>query len=283
MPTSGLDRLRVWDRFAPLDAPPRVPAAARPWTVDCGLWLTLSAAGDVEGSFAAVQQLLPYLAAQLAERRTNPRHDMLSDIVALRFDGEPLPETDALMLTFLLMQAGHETTIGAIGGMLFHVGSNPELKARLLANPSLIPLAVEEALRLEAPLMGLGRILTTDATMEGVTMPKGDRVMLMFGAANRDETVFEDPETFVVDRTNNRHMAFGSGVHRCLGAPLARLEMRVVLEEVLQRMPGVHIVDGDAVEVRYSFNRAYRRLDVRGDLGPSAGSRSVADGHSSAS
>src|SRR5271170_762444 len=133
--------------------------------------------------------------------------------------------------------------------MLYRVAKDAGVRDRLLADPSLVASAVEESLRLETPLMGLGRIITKDTTLAGVAMPEAERVMLLYGAANRDPSVFEDPEVFEVDRTNNHHFGFGFGIHRCVGAPLARLEMRVVLEEVLRRMPGIRLVSDDLVRV----------------------------------
>jgi cytochrome P450 len=187
---------------------------------------------------------------------------LLSDIVAINVDGVSISTEDAISLAFLILAAGHETTVGAIGGMLYHVAKSAQLRARLLADPSLVPSAVEESLRLEPPLMGLGRMLLSDTTVAGVTMPEAERVMLLFGAANRDPTVFEGAEEFNIDRGNNRHLAFGVGVHRCVGAPLARLEMRVVLEEVLRRMPEIRLESDDDVRVNYQFARSYQNLPV---------------------
>ena len=131
--------------------------------------------------------------------------------------------------------------VGGIGGLLYRVAKDNDVRDRLLADPSLVPSAVEESLRLETPLMGLGRTTTVDTTVGGVAVPQAERVMLLYGAANRDPAVFEDPELFNPDCTNNHHLGFGYGIHRCVGAPLARLEMRVVLEEVLRRMPGIRL------------------------------------------
>ncbi len=225
-------------------------------------FLRAGAEGDPDAAMALVMELVVYLSEKLADRRANPGDDMLTDIVRVEVDGRPLTDDEAVSLAFLLLAAGHETTVGAIGGMLYHVARDRTTRDRLLDDPSLVPLAVEEALRLEPSLMGLGRMSLEDVTVRGVTIPKGERVMLLFGAANRDEAVFEDAEEFHVDRPNNRHLTFGSGIHRCVGAPLARLEMRIVLEEVLRRMPGLRLVDEEAVQVSYAFSRAYRALPV---------------------
>lgn len=225
-------------------------------------FLGLGAEGDKAGAEAAVVDLFGYLAGQLEERRSVPKDDLLSDILAIEVDGAPISMEGAMSLAFLILAAGHETTVGGLGGMLYHVAKDADIRDRLLADPSLVPSAVEEALRLETPLMGLGRMLVKDTTLAGVAMPAAERVMLMFGAANRDASVFDDPGQFKVDRTNNRHLAFGVGIHRCVGAPLARLEMRVVLEEVLRRMPGIRLESDDGVRVVYHFSRAYTQLPV---------------------
>ena len=240
-----------------------LPESDWPWFRErSGDFFKMGAAGDAEGAAVAVMELMGYLAGQLEERRSAPRDDMLSDILGIVVDGAPISTETAISLAFLILAAGHETTVGGIGGMLYQVVKDARVRDRLLADPSLVPSAVEESLRLEPPLMGLGRMTTEDTTFEGVDLPQGDRVMLLFGAANRDPSVFEDPESFKVDRTNNHHMGFGHGIHRCVGAPLARLEIRVVLEEVLRRMPGIRLESDDSVQVEYHFSRAHTALPV---------------------
>lgn len=225
-------------------------------------YLRLGEEGDLAGAKAAVNSLVEYLSAKLDERREHPADDILSDILAIDVDGTPISAEEALSIAFLLLAAGHETTVGAIGGMLYHVARNVDIRDRLLADPKLIERAIEEALRLEPPLMGLGRITRQSVVVNDTPIPVGERVMLLFGAANRDPGTFEDPEEFRLDRGANRHMAFGHGIHRCVGAPLARLEMRVVLEEVLRRMPAIQLRDESDVTVNYTFSRSFRSLPV---------------------
>jgi cytochrome P450 len=224
--------------------------------------LELAATGDMAGSGEAVSELVGYLAGKLQERAETPADDILSEIVSINVDGVPIAPEEAVSIAFLILIAGHETTVGAIGGMLFHVARNAEIRDGILANMSLVDKAVEESLRLEPPLMGLGRTLTGDTTLAGVAMPAAARVMLMFGAANRDPAMFEAPEEFDIDRPKNRHLAFGVGIHRCVGAPLARLEMRVVLQEVLRRMPRLALESEDSAEVEYNFSRSFTNLPV---------------------
>jgi cytochrome P450 len=223
--------------------------------------LRLAQVGDAEGAGTAANDVLNYLSASIEERRAHPQSDMLSDIAALTIDGEPISHKDAVSLAFLILGAGHETTVGGIGGLIYRVAQDPDIRDQLIGDPALVERAVEEALRLETPLLGLGRMLASDVTVDDVEIPAGERVMLMWGAANRDPAVFEDPEAFRLDRTNSqKHIAFGAGVHRCVGAPLARLEMRIVLEEVLRRMPNLRLTNPDEVHVTWTVGREFQGL-----------------------
>jgi cytochrome P450 len=223
--------------------------------------LRLAQLGDEAGSAAAAQATWTYLQAKLEERRQSPRNDMLSEIVSVTIDDKPISEQDAVSLAFLILGAGHETTVAGIGGLIYQVAKDSRIRDQLVADPSLIEQAVEEALRLESPLMGLGRITTDEAVVEGVAMPPGERVMLLWGAANRDPAVFDSPEDYRLDRDNvHKHIAFGAGVHRCVGAPLARMEMRIVLEEVLRRMPALRLADPASVRVKWTVAREFEGL-----------------------
>lgn len=240
-----------------------LPESDWPWFRErSGDFFKMTASGEKALAEEAVMELLGYVAGQLEERRSAPKDDMLSNILAIAVDGAPISMEAAISLAFLILAAGHETTVGGIGGMLYRVAKDAGVRDRLLADPSLVASAVEESLRLETPLMGLGRMTTRDTTLAGVAMPEAERVMLLYGAANRDPSVFEDPELFKVDRADNHHFGFGFGIHRCVGAPLARLEMRVVLEEVLRRMPGIRLDSDECVHVDYHFSRMHTQLPV---------------------
>jgi cytochrome P450 len=240
-----------------------IPRSEWPWFRErTEMFLKSNTAGDVDSAGAAIGELYGYFGERLEERRVDPQQDMFTDIVNLTVNGDPITTEEAVALAFLLMVAGHETTTGAISGMIYQVAKHPGARDRLLQEPSLVTSCIEESLRLETSLMGLGRTAMEDTVVAGVSIAKDDRVMLMWGSANRDGSVFENPESFIVDRPNNRHLAFGSGVHRCIGAPLARLELRVTLEEILRRMPGIHLENEDEVAVTWALARNFHNLPI---------------------
>jgi cytochrome P450 len=222
-----------------------------------------AAAEDPAAAQAASQEFVGYLAGQLMDRKANPRDDMMTDIATLEVDGVPLTFEEQVSMAFLILGAGHETTVGAIGGLLYYLARDPSLQDALRADPSLIAGAAEEAVRLVAPLPGMGRTTRSDITVRDTEVPEGSTVMLLYGSANRDPAEFEDPEEFKLGRDSNRHVGFGQGIHRCVGAPLARLELKVVLEQVLARMPGLTLAGDDAAEARYGTSRSYRKLHIR--------------------
>lgn len=224
--------------------------------------LETAKAGDLEANIGAALEFCTYLAESLDDRRREPREDMLTRVVQAEVEGRLLTEDEALGMTLLTIVAGHETTVGGIGFLLMHIARNPELKRRLIAEPALIPKAVEETLRMETPIQGIARTVTEDVSVRGQQLREGEKVWLLWAAGNRDPERFENPDTFDLDRTDNRHLGFGDGVHRCVGAPLAQVEMRVVLEEVLRRLPDLRIVDEDAVTFGGGQNRLVTALPV---------------------
>jgi cytochrome P450 len=203
---------------------------------------------DLERGAVSSMQLLSYLNTEIEARRAQPTDDMLTRMLGIEIDGAPIPSEAVLSLAFFLLMAGHETTTGGISMMLMHVARNPDVKQRLIEQPALIERAVEEVLRLEPPIQSLARTASRDVCLHGVDIAEGEKVVLSWGSANRDPSIFDDADKFVLDRERNPHVAFGDGIHRCLGANLARLEMRIVLEEVLKRIPGYRI--GDEAQVR---------------------------------
>ena len=217
---------------------------------------------DEERNAVSAMELMGYLYNQIEARREAPADDMLTRMIGIEIDGEPIAPDAVLGLAFFLLMAGHETSVGGISMMLMHIAKNPDVQQRLIEDRSLIPKAVEEALRLEPPIQTIARTVAKDICLRGVDLAEGEKVVLAWGSANRDTAIFDRPDEFVVDRARNPHIAFGDGIHRCLGAALARLEMRIVLEEVLRRIPGYRIADESQIEVGGFLARHVRRLPV---------------------
>jgi cytochrome P450/ferredoxin-NADP reductase len=188
---------------------------------------------------AATTGIQSYFTDLLHERRVHPRRDLVTHIVNAEIDGVPFadgdigPASEVLGLMMVLFLGGVESTAGLTGTLFKLLAEYPDQRAILRGNPALIPDAVEEAIRLATPLQLVGRTTSREVTLHGVTIPAGGRVVLVYGAANRDERRFADPDRFDVTRGRFRHLGFGEGMHGCLGAPLARLEAKVALEEAL--------------------------------------------------
>jgi cytochrome P450 len=201
--------------------------------------------GDKHKHDQVILDLETYLEDRCLERRGGDDGTVLAAIANATIDDRYLNSTEIRGLTHLLAIAGHETTVNSISTMMFHILAEPGLKASLIADPSLIPGAVEEALRYEAPVMSMARTVVQETELSGHAFCTGDRVLLAYISANHDDEVFADPDTFDVRRSNvNSHLAFGAGTHKCLGEHLARAEMRVVAQEVLRLMPDVELVPG---------------------------------------
>ncbi|WP_026927047.1 cytochrome P450 [Granulicoccus phenolivorans] len=181
-----------------------------------------------------------------AENAGPDRDDLAVQIARGVVNGEPITHQKAVWTTVTLVVAGHETTVNGISSILWLVAAHPEIKQQLLDDPSLLDAAVEEALRLESPVQLMGRTATQDMDLFGVQIKEGDAVGLTWGAANTDPAKFENPSEFRLDRGNNPHVAFGHGIHRCVGEHLARVEMKVTLQRVLERMPDYEL-NGDVV------------------------------------
>jgi cytochrome P450 len=181
-------------------------------------------------------QLLSYFHSQLDLRRESPGDDLLSELLGTEVDGAPVDDGIVLGMAALVLIAGVDTTWSAIGSSLWHLATHPEDRERLVAEPDLMSTAVEELLRAFSPVT-MARVVTGDLEFGGCPMKEGDKVLMNFPAANRDPEAFERPETILLDRTHNRHVAFGSGIHRCAGSNLARMELRVALEEWLRAIP----------------------------------------------
>ena len=197
-----------------------------------------------KGSARAVGELLADLAGVVAWRRetAGKRGDVVDRLFTAEVDGAGLDDETVTEMLFMLLNGGIDTSTALIAGMFRYLGENPGERARLAADPSLIPAAVEEMLRYFTPGTGVARTVVQPVELGGVRLEPGSRVLLALGSANNDPDAFPDPDAVRLDRGNSaRHLAFGNGVHRCLGAFLAPAEMTVLLEEVLRRMPGYEI------------------------------------------
>ena len=203
-------------------------------------------------------------AAALAEaKRAVPGDDCMTVWARAEIDGCPLDDGDIISESLLLLDGGAETTRNVIGTTILLLSQHPDQRQLLIDDPSLIPNAVEEFIRYVTPLLNMRRTATRDVEFGGQSIRRGDEVLLMYSSANRDETVFDDPQRFDVTRPHNNHLAFGFGTHFCLGASLARLELRVFFEELLARLPDIAPAPGVTPEfVPGAFARGLRALPV---------------------
>jgi cytochrome P450 len=175
---------------------------------------------------------------------------LISELVHAEFEGRPLNTDELLGICHLMLLGGLDTVTATLDCMVVYLSRHPERRRQLTQNPALIPAAIEELLRHETPVMVVPRVVKEEITLGGVELQQGDPVLLVIGAANGDEAVFEDPDAVSYSRESNRHVAFGGGNHKCLGAHLARLELRVALEELHRRIPEYRIPEG--VEINFS-------------------------------
>ncbi|MGW7032198.1 cytochrome P450 family protein [Streptomyces xanthophaeus] len=213
----------------------------------------------------AVMAMLGFLTELLAHKRSKPADDLLSDLIAVRDgDGDRLSEDELMSLAFLILFAGYENTVHAIANAIHALLQHPEQLAKLRANPSRIPAAVEELARYEGPaLLAIRRFAVEELTIAGVTVPAGETVLLSLSAANRDAARFTRPDALDFDRETAGHLALGHGIHYCLGAPLARAETEIALAALLERYPLLEPA-GPAPQWRTSLRaRGLRELPVR--------------------
>jgi cytochrome P450 len=222
-------------------------------------FLEVTSPDDIAGRATNIYALFGTL---LAERRRSPADDLMSALLAARVEGDSLSDDDLLGFCFLLLVAGNDTTTSLIGNGVELLARNKDQRAELAADPSLIPGAIEEMLRIESPTQALSRTAMRDVELHGTTIPAGSRVMLLWGAANLDDREFPDPEVFDIHRRAARHLGFGHGIHVCLGAALARLESRVAFEELLARSPEYEL-SGEPERYVSNWARAWRILPLQ--------------------
>jgi cytochrome P450 len=208
------------------------------------------------------RELDAYIDARVAEHIEHPRDDLTSFLLEAELDGQRLHPDHVRGTMVLLMIAGIDTTWSSIGASLWHLARHPDDRKRLATEPELMATAVEEFLRAYAPVT-MARLVKTDFEFFGCPMREGDWVLLPFPAANRDPAMFPDADDVRIDRLENRHAAFGLGIHRCLGSNLARMELHVALEEWMRRYPDFELADADGVAWSTGQVRGPRTLPVR--------------------
>lgn len=186
-----------------------------------------------------IGELTDFFASLLQERRHTPSDDILSGLIAAEERGDALSEEEIVATCVMLLFAGHETTTNLIGNGMLSLARHTEQRNRLIENPELIGSAIEECLRFDGPVQAMGRIAKEDIQLGQNTIRAGDRLFAMLNAANRDPRQFAAPDAFDIRRKDNRHIAFGAGIHYCVGAPLARLEGRIAIATLLRRMPEI--------------------------------------------
>jgi cytochrome P450 len=222
VPTEDQDRFRTWSDAI-------ITPAIRP--------------EEMERFFAQMGDFVTYLQELFAERRANPRPDLISALLRARDEGDALSEDEVFGTVVLLVVAGHETTVGLIGNGVLQLLRHPDQLALVREDESLLATAIEELLRFEGPVeRTLNRWAASDVELGGKTIRRGEMVIAIVGSADRDPERFPDPDRLDVTRGDNKHLAFGRGAHYCLGAPLARLEAEIALATLFRRLPGLRLV-----------------------------------------
>jgi len=210
----------------------------------------------------ATGEFLRYFTAMAADRRGCPRHDLATVLVEARIDGEPMPEFELLSYFVAVAVAGHDTTRNVLAGSLLALIERPEVRARLWADPGLWAVAAEELLRWTSVVVHFARTAAVDTELGGHAIAAGDRLALFYPSANRDDAVFERPDELDIDRTPNPHLAFGHGEHYCIGQALARLEVRVLFDELAARVDDLTLA-GPVEHLATNFVSGVKHLPVR--------------------
>ncbi len=218
--------------------------------------------GDEKQFRSAFAEMFAYAAEETEKKRATPGDDVWSRIVNAEVDGERLTPGELDRFFQLLVVAGNETTRNHLTGGLYALSLHPDQWARLRRDPDLLPRALDEVLRWWPPVIQFRRTATKDTTLAGQPIAEGDKVVIFYASANRDETVFDDPDRFNIDRDPIPHLSFGIGPHFCLGATLAKLEARVMLTELFRRLPDLEVA-GAPERLRSNFINGIRHLPVR--------------------
>lgn len=252
-----------------LGIPPGEWPRFRRWSDEIlGLSTTItdrSTAPAAVAAYAAVKaEMGPWLAALQQERIAHPQNDLLTRLLEADVDGERLTDQEIAGFVELLIVAGQETTSNLIANAMLCFAEHPGERARLAAAPELLPSAIEEVLRFRSPVQWIFRVTTSDVALHGQTIPAGQVVIPIPGAANRDPGVFPEPNRFDIARSPNPHLAFGHGAHFCIGAPLARLEARIALSDLFSRLAHLELAHAEPWEPRAALHvHGPSRLEIR--------------------
>jgi cytochrome P450 len=238
-------------------------------------WATLASLTTEAGSADARVALGTWIAQFLARRREEgPQGDVVDAVLDAEIDGRPIDDLEAIGAVMLLVLGGLETTAGVLGMAMLRFCEHPEIPELLRAEPERIPDAVEELLRLDGSFICIGRTARHDTELGGRPVTAGERVMIYWASANRDEDEFDHPDEFDPDRLVNRHIAFGAGPHRCAGSNLARMNLRIAFEELVERLRDVRLQPGAAIRYHSAMNRAPVSVPITFTPGP----RSIGSG-----
>jgi len=226
-----------------LGVPPEDRADFKRWSDDVVATLggPFVSPAVIERARTSIAELVAYMSGFIAERRARPRNDLISGLIAAEDNGQVLSEMEIFTTTILLLIAGNETTTNLIGNAMYSLLTHPDQLELLRSDPSLMPSAVEELLRFNGPVQATGRVAKKDIEIGGVTVKEGQVALVLLGSANHDPAKFPDPERLDLRRNPTDHLAFGDGIHFCLGAPLARAEAQITFEELLARYPNLEL------------------------------------------
>ncbi|MEV6105443.1 cytochrome P450 [Streptomyces sp. NPDC051940] len=227
----------------------------RPWSADiCGMYELNPPAETAAKAVRASVEFSAYLRELIADRRRNPGDDLISGLIAAYDEGDRLSEQEMISTCVLLLNAGHEATVNTTSGGWWTLFRHPEQLAALRADRGLLSTAVEELLRHDTPLQLFERWVLDDIEIDGTTIPRGSEIACLMGSANRDPAAFADPDTLDLARTDNPHVSFGAGIHYCLGAPLARIELQASFGALLREAPTLKLASeprlGDGFVIR---------------------------------
>src|SRR3954468_21600930 len=242
LPPAGGEPLPVAVIAEMLGIPEADRAPLRPWSADiCGMYELNPSEDAAERAVRASVEFSEYLRELIAERRKNPGDDLISGLIAAHDEGDRLTEQEMISTCVLLLNAGHEATVNATVNGWYALFRNPEQLAALRTDHSLVPRAVEELMRYDTPLQLFERWVLDEIEIDGTTIPRGAEIAMLFGSANHDPDVFASPDTLDLSRAENPHISFSAGIHYCIGAPLARIELAASMSALLEKAPTLRL------------------------------------------